>query len=480
MKSLLILSLAAMAAGTAFAEADFASLFNGKDLAGWDGDPKLWKVENGIVVGTNPSPEAMTNNSFLIWRGGVVKDFELHATIRVLGDNNSGVQYRSREMPEVAPWVITGYQCDIHPAIEHTGMTYEERGRGIFGLNGKKVMLDPDGALWQLSEHEPVKVDVSQWNEYVIIAHGNHLIHQINGQTTSELFDYDEMKRALEGLLAIQLHRGNANRVEIKELRIKALNDGRVLPFDPSKLPAGAKKIEKPRTVHPQGTGAPPKGAAAPLPQAQETDARLHSDGKGWGLDRAKIIDLKRPRVLLVGDSILNGYRSQVIKALEGKVYVDAWVNPYCQSEHLNKLLAEVLDQGPYDVVHFNMGLHGWQEGRIKPGTFEPLTKAYVQVIKDKLPKARLIWASSTPVTVKGRPTELNPEIDPIIVEHNRMAAKVMTEMQVPVSDFYSLLVDNRQWARGDQFHWTAPAYELLAQTVASSILRELGMEGGK
>lgn len=253
MKSFLfLLSLTTL---TLAADDGFQSFFNGKDLSGWDGDPKLWKVEDGIVIGTNPAPEAMANNSFLIWRGGTVKDFELHATVRVIGDNNSGIQYRSRELPEVAPWVITGYQCDIHPAIEHTGMTYEEKGRGIFGLNGKNVMLDPDGSLWQLSEHAPVKVDVSQWNEYVIIAEGNHLRHFINGQPTSELIDHDEKKRALAGLLAIQLHRGNPNRVEIKDLRIKVLPQAEFIPFDAAKLPAEAKKIEKPRTSRPQGTG---------------------------------------------------------------------------------------------------------------------------------------------------------------------------------------------------------------------------------
>ncbi len=239
----------------ASAEEGFTSLFNGKDLTGWDGDPKLWKVENGVVVGTNSAPEAMANNSFLIWRGGTVKDFELHATVRVIGDNNSGVQYRSRELKDVAPWVITGYQCDIHPAIEHTGMTYEERGRGIFGLNGRNVLIDPDGALWQLSEHAPVKADVSQWNEYVVIAKGNHLSHFINGQPTSELIDHDARKRALDGLLAIQLHRGNPNRVEIKELRLKVLPEAPIEAFDPAKLPPMAKKIEKPHTVHPQGAG---------------------------------------------------------------------------------------------------------------------------------------------------------------------------------------------------------------------------------
>jgi hypothetical protein len=249
------LFLLTLFATTAFAQDGFTSLFNGKDLTGWDGDPKLWKVENGIVIGTCGGPDALANNSFLIWRGGKVTDFELRAAIRVVGDNNSGIQYRSRELPKAGPWVITGYQCDIHPAIEHTGMTYEEKGRGIFGLNGRNVMVDPGGALWLLNEHDPVKVDVSQWNEYTVIARGNHLVHKINGQTTSELIDHQEKGRALEGLLAIQLHGGNPNSVQVKNLRLKPLTDGKLLAFDAAALPAGAKKISRPGSNRPQGTG---------------------------------------------------------------------------------------------------------------------------------------------------------------------------------------------------------------------------------
>uniref|UniRef100_UPI0037C5A86E family 16 glycoside hydrolase n=1 Tax=Prosthecobacter sp. TaxID=1965333 RepID=UPI0037C5A86E len=125
----------------------------------------------------------------------------------------------------------------------------------IFGLNGTNVMLDPEGALWKLSTHEPVKVDVSQWNEYTIIARGNHLVHKINGKVTSQLTDYDEKKRALAGLLAIQLHRGNPNSVHIKDLRLKVLPVTEPSSFDPTSLTAGAVKIEKPRTKSPQGTG---------------------------------------------------------------------------------------------------------------------------------------------------------------------------------------------------------------------------------
>lgn len=213
---------------------------------------------------------------------------------------------------------------------------------------------------------------------------------------------------------------------------------------------------------------------APKLPPAKETDARLHADGKGWRLDKAKIVDPARPRVLLIGDSILNGYLRSTTAALEGKAYVDAWVNPYNQSPYLNKLLGEVLAHGPYDVVHFNMGLHGWQKGRIKDGTFKPLTKAYVEVIREKLPRAKIIWAGSTPVTVKGKPTELEPDINPIIIDHNRMAAEVMAELNVPVNDFYGLLSPRLELARGDQFHWKPEAYALLSKMTVESILREL------
>lgn len=239
----------------AFAEENFTDLFNGSDLSGWDGDPALWKVENGTLIGTCSGPESPKHNDFLIWRGGILKDFELHVKARVIGDNNSGVQYRSRPLPEVGPWAITGYQSDIHPAIQHTGMTYEEKGRGIFGLNGQSMILDPEGRRWVVSEHEPVVVNVAEWNDYTIIARGNHLIHRINGKLTSEVTDYDTKNRALEGLLAIQLHSGNPNRVEIKEIRLKTLHDGDVREFTDSTLPETAKEVEKPKSVNPQGLG---------------------------------------------------------------------------------------------------------------------------------------------------------------------------------------------------------------------------------
>ena len=215
--------------------------------------------------------------------------------------------------------------------------------------------------------------------------------------------------------------------------------------------------------------------AADLVAKGVEKDKRLHADGKGWKLEQAKITDASLPRVLLVGDSILGGYADSATKALDGKANVDVWFNPYYQSETMNKLLGEVLEKGPYDVVHINTGLHGWCPGRIKEGTFEPLTKAMIEVIRTKCPKAKIIWASSTPVTTKKpEPMALNPKINANILEQNRMAAKVMAEMNVPVNDFYALLVDKLELARGDQFHWKNEAYPILGKVCAESIMREL------
>ena len=198
-------------------------------------------------------------------------------------------------------------------------------------------------------------------------------------------------------------------------------------------------------------------------------------EGKGWRLDKAGTREQSGPRVLLIGDSILSGYRKIVFKALDGVAHVDAWVNPHWQSKNTNALLADLLEQnGPYDVVHFNMGLHGWPEGRIKEGTFRPLTRGYVEVLKQKLPAARLIWANSTPVTMQGDTSRFDPEINPVILRHNAMAEEVMGRAGVLVSDFHGILAGRLHLAKGDRFHWTGPAYKLLGEAASTSILTAL------
>lgn len=227
-----------------YAEDGFRSLFNGKDLDGWDGNPELWTVEDGCITGKTNGPEHLSYNQFLIWRGGTLKNFELRAVVRVEG-NNTGIQYRSRELPEVGKWSIGGYQCDVHPAAPNNAMLYDERGRGIVAQNGQSVVIDPQGEKYLTAEREPVAVDTAQWNEYVVVARGNRLVHKLNGQVTAEIVDFDEKERELEGLLALQIHRGPAMRVQFKEVLLKELPDEPVAPFAATDVPADAKKLEK-------------------------------------------------------------------------------------------------------------------------------------------------------------------------------------------------------------------------------------------
>ena len=118
------------AAPSLHAEEGFRPLFNGKDLTGWEGNPELWTVEEGFITGKTNGPEHLAYNQFLIWRGGTLKNFELRVTARTTG-NNTGIQYRSKELTDVGPWSIGGYQCDIHPAAPNNAMLYDERGGGI-------------------------------------------------------------------------------------------------------------------------------------------------------------------------------------------------------------------------------------------------------------------------------------------------------------------------------------------------------------
>lgn len=262
MNRLLFLSL--LFTSFASAQDGFKPLFNGKDLTGWDGNPELWSVEDGCITGKTTGPEQLSYNQFLIWRGGKVKNFELHAKIKESG-NNTGIQYRSKELPENGKWSIGGYQCDIHPAHPNNAMVYEERGRGIIVQNGQGVVIDPEGKRWLASEHEPVKVDIAEWHEYTVIAQGNHLIHKIDGKVTIDLLDFEESKRALEGLVAFQIHRGPAMKVQIKDVMLKELPDGGVISFEKSAIPSDAQIIE----------------AKAPAKGKGKAPAPAKGDGKG-------------------------------------------------------------------------------------------------------------------------------------------------------------------------------------------------------
>jgi hypothetical protein len=254
MRCCLALVLLAAAASPSFGQ-EFERIFNGKDLAGWEGDPKHWSVKDGAITGV--TKENIPFNSFIIWRGGEIENFELRLKFRIEG-NNSGVNFRSKELKDVGPFVVAGYQADIDVKGQHTGNLYEERGRTFLALRGQKVIIDAAGDRWQtgaLGDNKKLieDVDHTKWNEMTIVAVGNKITHTINGKTMVEVVDHQADARALKGVLAFQVHRGPVMEVQFKDIELKKLPAGKVLkpedapiPEGSTKLPANKKPVKKP------------------------------------------------------------------------------------------------------------------------------------------------------------------------------------------------------------------------------------------
>ena len=172
---------------------NISTLFNGRDLAGWDGDPKLWKVEDGEIVGKT---SGLAHNAFL--RSDLaLGDFRLTVQVKlVANEGNSGIQFRSESLPGGE---VKGYQADV--GIGWWGKVYEENGRGL---------------LWKDSGEAHVKP--GEWNRYEIECIGSKIRTSINGQPCATL---DDPAGARRGILALQLHSGGATEVRFKDWRVE-------------------------------------------------------------------------------------------------------------------------------------------------------------------------------------------------------------------------------------------------------------------
>ena len=215
--------------------ADMKCIFNGTDLTGWDGDPRLWSVKDGVIHGETTVENAAKGNTFLIWKDGVTKDFELRLTFRCNATNNSGIQYRSKHITEGKvrnPWVVKGYQHEIRnqnvlPSV--SGFIYGEGGkRGRMCLVGEKAVWGEDGkktvtgTLITPEEYKDLfKLD--DWNDVVIIAKGNHIQHYMNNRLVLDFTDNEPQLSHREGVLALQLHAGKPMWAEFKNIRIRDL-----------------------------------------------------------------------------------------------------------------------------------------------------------------------------------------------------------------------------------------------------------------
>ena len=228
------------------ADSGFKSLFNGKDLTGWEGMAEFWSVRDGAITGVTTKEHQPAANTFLVWKGEL-KNFELRLRFRLTGQNesgwgNSGVQYRSHVI-DAATFRVGGYQADIDTTGQYAGMLYEEQGRGILMKPGQKIRVGPTVAAEKTEGQKKAKsktqVEVvstvttpeqlaaaykkGDWNEITIIANGNHLQHFLNGTLTADVTDTDAEKGAKSGVLALQLHKGQAMTIEFKDIRLKTL-----------------------------------------------------------------------------------------------------------------------------------------------------------------------------------------------------------------------------------------------------------------
>lgn len=209
-------------------DAGFVKIFDGKTLDKWDGNPKFWRVEDGAITGETTKDNPTPKNTFLIWRGGEPGDFDLKLEYKIIG-HNSGIQYRSFEFPEPdLKWVVGGYQGDVEAGDTWSGANYGERFRGILAKRGEKTVIGADhkpqvvGSVGDSKELQD-KIKKEDWNEFEIIAKGNHLIHKINGHVTSDVTDDDKEQRRDKGIIALQLHAGPPMKVQFRNIRLKEL-----------------------------------------------------------------------------------------------------------------------------------------------------------------------------------------------------------------------------------------------------------------
>jgi hypothetical protein len=211
-------------------ESGFHAIFDGKTLDGWDCDPDFWRVENGAIVGETRLDHQPKQNIFCIWKGGQPGDFELIVQYRLTGvnDGNSGIQYRSIERPDIAKWVMQGYQADIDLKQRYTGQIYEERARGFLAMRGQIAYISngqKPGSIGSLGDSDELKglIKPDGWNDLDIIARGNVLIQLLNGRVMSELVDDDTAGRKMQGEIGIQVHRlpNCAMKIETRNIRIK-------------------------------------------------------------------------------------------------------------------------------------------------------------------------------------------------------------------------------------------------------------------
>ena len=246
MKTVALILAAVFTLGTIsawVAKADFVSIFDGKTLDGWEYNPVYWSVKDGAIVGEITPGTLLKANTFIIWKGGELGDFELKLDYWISEEGNSGVQYRSDRFTEV-PFALKGYQADIDGGNRYTGQNYEERKRTTLAYRGQKTKItsQPDSITelrgfvernaWkglnvveELGDRAELGnlIKKGEWNSIHLVIKGNVMKHYVNGTLMSEVHDEDEKNRLMKGLMGMQVHVGPPMKVMFKNIQLKKL-----------------------------------------------------------------------------------------------------------------------------------------------------------------------------------------------------------------------------------------------------------------
>ena len=178
--------------------AGYTPLFNGRDLAGWEGDETIWSARDGMIVGKSGK---LDHNVFLATQASY-KDFALSLCFRVIGGKgNSGVQLRSVRVPGTE---MSGYQADIGEG--YWGSLYDESRRNKTLVKGSSEAL--------------ARLRPSDWNHYLIRCFGDRITITLNGVTSVD-YREDDPSVAREGLIALQVHAGDPMEVQFKDVMIQ-------------------------------------------------------------------------------------------------------------------------------------------------------------------------------------------------------------------------------------------------------------------
>lgn len=199
-------------------------MFNGENLDGWKGNTNIWFVENGCIIGKTTDSSKIEKNTFLFYKTEF-SNFELTFQYKIIG-GNSGVQYRSKVIDE-QNFMVAGYQADMEAGVNYSGILYEEKGRGIMAQRGEQVLISEDGqktvSTFSTSKNIQSKINNEDWNDYKIIANGNHLQHFINDTKTVDVVDKEAGKNSSSGIIALQVHTGPNMTVFYKNLVLKSI-----------------------------------------------------------------------------------------------------------------------------------------------------------------------------------------------------------------------------------------------------------------